>query len=457
MFRSKKFGVAAILAMVVGLLVFASPALATGPTVLAQVNPGGVPAAGLHVVATVNVPTGTTIYNSGKTRSGQIKYYPYKTRPSDKFVQVSDGTVRKWNCANPVKFTRPAHVVSGPVKMVAKFDIHVTVDVNIHQPKPAPKVVHVKPKPKQATVYTCTAIKVQVTGTRQIMATLVTKTKNTTFVGATWDFGDKTPAVPGGKTASHTYAADGIYTVAAKSTYAVGGKIKTRLCVGAIRVSGAVVAPSPTPMPTPAAPSAAVAIAPGGAAAAVNSNPSASATVDTKVSQSCRADQDFKGYDANGTIICVNNTNVNNNVIPIVVAPVQVVNVVTPVPAPTPTLTPAPAPAPQAPALSNPTNPEEIFSNGETYPNICVTVSAKAGNNIILTFGSKFGSFSTSTITFTSTGVDKKCGIYRAPLDSSAVGKSEVISFNAYDSTTGLRATEVTSMPFPIKAPKVNP
>ena len=114
-------------------------------------------------------------------------------------------------------------------------------------------------------------------------------------------------------------------------------------------------------------------------------------------------------------------------------------------------------PSDQPPTLSNPTNIEEVFADGETYPNVCVTVSAKNGNSITVTFGSTYGSMGPSSVTITSSGVDRVCSTYRAPNDGSAVGKNDQIVYGAHDNTTGLNASSVSSLPFPIKAPPARP
>lgn len=116
-----------------------------------------------------------------------------------------------------------------------------------------------------------------------------------------------------------------------------------------------------------------------------------------------------------------------------------------------------PPPANQPPVLSNPTNTEEAIANGETIPNRCVTVSGKNGNSMTVTFGSVYGTMLPSSITFVSNGVDRVCSTYRAPNDSSAVGKNDQIAYGVHDNTTGLNGQLVQSLPFPIKAPKPNP
>lgn len=137
--------------------------------------------------------------------------------------------------------------------------------------------------------------------------------------------------------------------------------------------------------------------------------------------------------------------------------------VTTPGPTTTTTTTPGPTttttttPANQPPSLANQTQPEEVFNNGETYPNICVTVSAKNGNSINVIFGATYGSFMASTRTLTSSGVDRVCTTYIAPRDSSAAGRNEQITYDAHDNTTGLNAQRVVSQPFPIKSPPARP
>lgn len=119
--------------------------------------------------------------------------------------------------------------------------------------------------------------------------------------------------------------------------------------------------------------------------------------------------------------------------------------------------TPPTPPAVQPPMLSNPTNPEEVYPNGEVYRNMCVTVAAKNGNNLTVTFGSTYGTMMPNSITIVSSGVDRVCSAYKAPNDASAIGKYDRITYNVHDNTTGLNGQEVRSEPFPIKAPPTRP
>jgi|GEM_PF-3354066 hypothetical protein len=118
----------------------------------------------------------------------------------------------------------------------------------------------------------------------------------------------------------------------------------------------------------------------------------------------------------------------------------------------TTTTTPA-----QPPSVSNVTSPEEVYANGETYPNICVDAFGKNGNSLTVVFSANFGSFPSSTFTFTSSGYDRICTTYKAPNDATAVGKNDRITVNVHDNTTGLSGQSAQSMSFPIKAPPPRP
>lgn len=107
---------------------------------------------------------------------------------------------------------------------------------------------------------------------------------------------------------------------------------------------------------------------------------------------------------------------------------------------------------PAPPKLTNPTNPEEIDASGEGYPNVCVTVTGKNGNSLTISFGATYGSFVPTLVTITSKGTDRVCSVYYAPLDAGAVGKNDVIVYDAHDNNTGLDAATVSSLPIPIHA-----
>lgn len=102
------------------------------------------------------------------------------------------------------------------------------------------------------------------------------------------------------------------------------------------------------------------------------------------------------------------------------------------------------------------TNPEEI-TVGDTYPNVCMKVQGKSGDMITVTFSSIFGSFTQSSQTIKSSGVDQVCTTYIGPKDSSAVGKNEVITYNAVDTTAGVSAQPQSSLPFPVHGLSGNP
>jgi hypothetical protein len=114
-----------------------------------------------------------------------------------------------------------------------------------------------------------------------------------------------------------------------------------------------------------------------------------------------------------------------------------------------------PPPPAQPPALSNLTQPQEVFSDGETYPNINVTASAMNGHSITVSCGAQYGSM-TGSQTITSGGVDTLSFTYTAPNTPDAAGRTENISCTVHDNTTGLNGNTV-SVSFPIMKPPANP
>jgi hypothetical protein len=137
-------------------------------------------------------------------------------------------------------------------------------------------------------------------------------------------------------------------------------------------------------------------------------------------------------------------------------------------PTPTPTATPTPTPPPAPPKVKNVTSPQEVFADGETYPNICVTATAVNGHNLTVSFStvdptdpthqrSGLGSFTQSVFKFTSAGVDQVCTTYKAPNTPDAIGKSDQIEADVHDNTTGLDGNPAFSLAFPIMKPPVIP
>jgi hypothetical protein len=181
-------------------------------------------------------------------------------------------------------------------------------------------------------------------------------------------------------------------------------------------------------------------------------------TTTTVTTQTCKEGQTVS-HDSNGNMICIQNTNTNTNTITV---PVTVVVTAPPCNCSTPppcTCTPPPPPPPppsaQPPSCSNVTSPENgtggIEADGTAYAGH-VTVGAKNGDSITVTFGALYGSFPSGSYTFTSNGSDSVPWSYKAPSDGSSVGKYDVITVNVHDNTTGLNGQSCSSQPFVINA-----
>jgi hypothetical protein len=119
--------------------------------------------------------------------------------------------------------------------------------------------------------------------------------------------------------------------------------------------------------------------------------------------------------------------------------------------------------------VKNVTSPEEVNSDGETYPNLFGDVYGPNGDSITVVFsvvnpndhsqgglGSIVGQRS---FIFTSHGYDRiGPSTYQAPSDQTAVGRNDQIEVTAHDnSNPSVKDASSFSLPFPIKAPPVNP
>ncbi len=109
----------------------------------------------------------------------------------------------------------------------------------------------------------------------------------------------------------------------------------------------------------------------------------------------------------------------------------------------------------QPPSCSNVASPENgpggIEADGSAWAGH-VSVSGKNGDSITVTFGALYGSFPVGSNTFVSNGIDSIPWSYKAPNDSSAVGRTDVITVNVHDNTTGLNGQSCSSLGFVINA-----
>lgn len=103
--------------------------------------------------------------------------------------------------------------------------------------------------------YSCDALTVTASADRKIDAKVAyTATNGATYKSSSFDFGDSTtPFVTSGTTASHTYAADGTYTVRVTPSFMVDGKLVTATSAACAKVvtfeKGEIVTP-PTSTPS---------------------------------------------------------------------------------------------------------------------------------------------------------------------------------------------------------------
>ena len=126
-------------------------------------------------------------------------------------------------------------------------------------------------------------------------------------------------------------------------------------------------------------------------------------------------------------------------------------------------------PAPPTMEVKNVTTPQEVYDDGETYPNVCADVTAPNGDSITLVFSVVNPSDHTQsgigtmvgqrTFTFTSQGFDHICGAtYQAPNTLDANGRQEQIEATAHDnSNTSVANASGFSQPFTIMNRPPNP
>lgn len=112
------------------------------------------------------------------------------------------------------------NAIDGNVPGCAQFSGYVTAKVRVKM-QPAP----VTP------VFSCDALNVTTSAGRKVDANVAyTATGGATFKSTTFDWGDGKKDTVNAASASHTYGADGTYTIATTLTFNVGGTDKTAVC-----------------------------------------------------------------------------------------------------------------------------------------------------------------------------------------------------------------------------------
>lgn len=127
--------------------------------------------------------------------------------------------------------------IDGKVPGCERFSGYVTVKVRVHMQK--------------QPVYSCDALDVKTNGRKVDASVAYTATGGASFKSASFNWGDNSsPTVTSATTASHTYGADGNYTITATLTFDVGGTDQTASCTKQVSFSSTPVPPS-TPPSTP--------------------------------------------------------------------------------------------------------------------------------------------------------------------------------------------------------------
>ncbi len=124
----------------------------------------------------------------------------------------------------------------GKVQGCAQFSGYVTIHVKAHvaeQEKPA---------------FSCDMLNLKVDGRKVDANVTFTAKGGATFKNATFDWGDGNKNTVNAASASHTYGADGTFTVNSTLTFDVGGTEKTANCSKKVTIS------TPTPSKTPTTP-----------------------------------------------------------------------------------------------------------------------------------------------------------------------------------------------------------
>jgi hypothetical protein len=125
------------------------------------------------------------------------------------------------------------------------------------------------------------------------------------------------------------------------------------------------------------------------------------------------------------------------------------------------------SPPPPTMEVKNVTSPEEVYSDGETYPNLYADAYTPNGHSITCVIGvvnpndhsqSGYGSIlAPRSYTFVSAGYNRVGPYtYKAPADTSAIGKYDQIEVTCHDNTNSAVANaSAFSLPIPIRQPPV--
>ena len=111
----------------------------------------------------------------------------------------------------------------------------------------------VKMQPVPVTpAFSCDALNATVSGRKVDANVAFTATGGATFKSTTFDWGDGNKNTVNTTSASHTYGADGTFTINATLTFDVGGTEKTSVCTKSVTITTPPVTPPVTPpAPTP--------------------------------------------------------------------------------------------------------------------------------------------------------------------------------------------------------------
>lgn len=108
--------------------------------------------------------------------------------------------------------------------------------------------VKVKMQPTVTPAYACTLLDVKTKPNRGVDASVTyTTSGGATFKNVTFNWGDSNSTLTTNTTASHTYGADGNYTINATLRFDVGGTEQTAVCSKAITITTPPVTPPVTP------------------------------------------------------------------------------------------------------------------------------------------------------------------------------------------------------------------
>ncbi|MBI2009388.1 PKD domain-containing protein [Candidatus Saccharibacteria bacterium] len=134
------------------------------------------------------------------------------------------------------------NAIDGRVPGCAQFSGWVTIRAKVKMPT------------EEKPAFKCDALNTTISGRKVDANVAFTATGGATFKSTTFDWGDGNKDTVNTTSASHTYGADGTFTINATLAFDVGGTEKTSVCTKSVTITTPPVTPPVKPPVTPPAP-----------------------------------------------------------------------------------------------------------------------------------------------------------------------------------------------------------